>query len=330
LGDTVLTAIPESIAYVNRNRGIATEINFGLACFYAALNLFQFILLPLWLLPVNLMWAWMLVALGLLTNPFWSLIHEAIHDLFHPNRRVNACFGRFLAILFGSPFRILRMSHLVHHKLNRLPVEGTEYYDSEKGSKAAAAPGYYFQIFIGLYLVEILSPLYFFLPKLWLAGFKRRYLRPNSVSALLMDNWLRPEALREIRVDGLLTMSWLTLGFYCYGHNWPLLLMTLLGRGFLISFLDNIYHYETPVGDVFYAKNLQLAGPLPKMLLNFNFHGIHHVNPAIPWIQLPRAFEAQGGRFAGGYFAATLRQLHGPIALQDLPQGTPEVRIRPL
>jgi hypothetical protein len=44
---------------------------------------------------------------------YWSLIHEAIHDLFHPERRVNAFFGRALSILFGSPFQILRLSHLL-------------------------------------------------------------------------------------------------------------------------------------------------------------------------------------------------------------------------
>ena len=87
----------------------------------------------------------------------------------------------------------------------------------------------------------------------------------------------------------------------------------------MISFLDNVYHYETPVGDIFYAKNLRLAAPWSKLLLNFNLHGIHHINPAISWINLPQAFQVQNGEFQGGYFAAAWRQLHGPIALQDLP-----------
>ena len=213
------------------------------------------------------------------------------------------------------------MSHLLHHKLNRLPIEGTEYYDREKASSSGAAPGYYFQIFIGLYLVEILSPLYFFLPRRVLRLIKNRYIRPNSVSALLMDNWLRPEALREIRLDGFLTLLVLGLAFFCYGQMWWLLGLALLGRGFLISFLDNIYHYETPVSDVFFAKNLRLPGPLAKLLLNFNLHGIHHINPAIPWVHLPRAFAIQAGQFQGGYFTAALRQLHGPVAIQDLPHA---------
>ena len=63
--------------------------------------------------------------------------------------------------------------------------------------------------------------------------------------------------------------------------------------------------------------------------MNFNFHGIHHVNPTIPWLHLPHAFEAQAGHYYGGYFAAALRQLRGPIALQDLPHGAAAARIRP-
>lgn len=320
----------DAFAYAQRGRGIPSAVNLSLACFHAAVNVYQFIVLPLWLLPADRSWAWTLVPLALLTNPFWSLIHEAIHDLFHPSRRVNAIFGRLLAILFGSPFRIVRMSHLLHHKLNRMPAEGTEYFDRTRGSKAGAAPGYYFQILLGLYLVEILSPVYFLLPRAVLQGFKNRYIRAGTVSALLMENWLGKESLHEIRRDGVLTLSWLALAFYCYGENWLLLACVLLARGFLISFLDNIYHYETPVSDVFYAKNLRLPAPMTRLLLNFNLHGIHHVNPAIPWIHLPAAFDAQAGRFYGGYFAAAIRQLRGPIALQDLPHGTPAARIRPV
>lgn len=304
-----------------QSRGIPTAINFSLAVFYAAANLYQFFILPLWLLPVNTAWAWTLLPLAFLTNPFWSLIHEAIHDLFHPNRAINGFAGRLLAVLFGAPLRILRLSHLLHHKLNRLPVEGTEYFEKRTSSKVAAAPGYYFQILFGLYLVEVMSPLWFVLPRAWLQVFKDRFLPRDSVSGILMQNWLGAEALREIRIDGLLALSWLAISFFVYGTHWPILLAMVAARGFLISFLDNLYHYETPVGDIFYAKNLRLAAPLSKLLLNFNLHGIHHLNPAISWINLPQAFEVQKSEFQGGYFTAAWRQLGGPIALQDLPGG---------
>jgi len=325
-----LSASQQTAAYGGRDRGIPVWINLGLALLYVAVNVFQFVFLPLRLLPMDLAWAWTLLPLAFLTNPYWSLIHEAIHEMFHPNRSVNMFFGRLLAILFGAPFRILRLSHLVHHKLNRLPVEGTEYYDRSTSSKARAAPGYYFQILLGLYLVEVLSPVYFLLPRRRLLWCYQRFMRPDGVSGILMKNWLGAEALREIRFDGLLTLAWLALSFFCYGERWPLLLGALLARAVLISFLDNVYHYGTPVSDLFFARNLRLPGAAAKLLLNFNLHGVHHVNPAIPWIDLPRAFDAQGGKYQDDYFVAALRQLRGPIALQDLPQGSPELRVRPL
>jgi len=314
---------------VQRRSGAPQAINCALALFYVTINVVQFFVLPLWLLPRDPRWGWLLLPIALLTNPFWSLIHEAIHDLLHSNKSVNLFIGRLLAVMFGSPFRILRLSHLLHHKLNRMPVEGTEYYDRDKGTRAAAAPGYYFQILLGLYLVEVISPLYFFLPRRWLERCRERYLPAQSVSSILMQNWLGAESLREIRCDGALTMTWMVLAFYSYGPQWPMLLAALTARGLLISFLDNVYHYETAVSDVFFAKNLKLAKPLSALLLNFNLHGIHHINPAISWIDLPRAFEAQGGKFHGGYFTTALSQLRGPIALQDLPQGAPVLRVRP-
>jgi fatty acid desaturase len=324
-----LSASWESVAYANRGRGIPVTRNLGLAALYIVLNVYQFLLLPWLLLPSSLAWAWTLLPLALLTNPYWSLIHEAIHDLFHPSRSVNAFFGRFLSILFGAPFRILRMSHLVHHKLNRRPMEGTEYYDRATSTKTRAAPGYFFQILMGLYLVEVLSPGYFLLPRRLLAWAQKRFTRPDGVSGLLMQNWLGVAALREIRFDGLLTVSWLTLSFVCYGARWPLLAAVLLARAFLISFLDNVYHYATPVDDVFYARNLRLPAAGAKLLLNFNLHGVHHINPAIPWIDLPEAFDVEGGKYQDEYFAAAVSQLRGPIALQDLPRGAPALRVRP-
>ncbi len=89
-------------------------------------------------------------------------------------------------------------------------------------------------------------------------------------------------------------------------------------HGLFISFLDNVYHYRTPVNDIFYDSNLWLPGPCAKLLLNFNLHGIHHQNPAVPWNRLPLVFYEGAEIYHGNYFAAAPRQLNGPVALQDL------------
>ncbi len=305
----------QAAANVNRIPG---GMNVGLAITYGALNLGQYFILPACLLPSHLHWAWLLAPIALLNNPYWSLLHEAIHDLFYPDGRVNMFFGRALSVMFGSPFRILRLSHLLHHRLNRTPKEGTEFYDRSKTSRFKAAGGYFFQILGGLYLVEVLSPLPFFLPRAWLRRLVDRFINPETVSGILMQSWTRDEAIREIRIDGLLIVVEFGAALYLYGAFWPLLVAVLAARALLISFLDNVYHYRTPVGDIFYAKNLSLPPWLSTLLLNFNLHGAHHRQPAVPWRGLPFLFRDQGQVYQGNYFAAAIDQLHGPLALQDL------------
>ena len=308
-------------AVMDRKEAIPVAANFTLAACHAFVNIYQFFILPLWLLPRDLLWAWTLAPLMLLNNPYWSLIHEAIHDLFHPQKRINIFFGRALSVLFGSPFQILRLSHLLHHKLNRTPVEATEIYERGKGSFFMAACGYYFQILGGLYLVEILSPFLFYLPSGWLEKFRSRFIKAETVSGILMQNWSRKEVTREIRIDGLLIFVWFGAATIWYGVHWPLLIGALAARAFLISFLDNVYHYETPLNDIFYAANLRLPRTASRLLLNFNLHGIHHQNPAIPWRSLPGIFTETAKIFQGNYLTAAARQLRGPVAVQDLPQS---------
>jgi fatty acid desaturase len=309
---------------VQSNAGIPGKLNLSLALLYAVLHLYQFFFLPARLLPSDARWAWTLLPLALLNNPHWSLLHEAIHDMFHDVPRVNALFGRLLSVMFGAPFRILRLSHLLHHKLNRMPIEATEIYDREKVSAKSAAPGYYFQILGGLYLVELLSPLLFFLPRRFTETLRNRFVKPQSVSGILLHSWSRKAAVREIRTDGIIIVGWLAVSFYCYGHSWPLLVAVLAARAFFISFLDNVYHYRTPVGEIFYAKNLRLPVPAAGVLLNFNLHGIHHQHPTAPWTSLPALFRADGARYQGSYFSAAARQLLGPVAIQDLPPAVHE------
>jgi fatty acid desaturase len=80
-----------------------------------------------------------LVPLALASNPLWSLIHETIHDSFDPGARVNRAAGRALAIAFGSPWRILRTGHLLHHRFNRTALDRPDEFDPARASPARAA-----------------------------------------------------------------------------------------------------------------------------------------------------------------------------------------------
>lgn len=285
------------------------------------MNLFQLIVLPLVLLPRSGWWALTLLPIAALSNSFWSLTHEATHDNLHPVSSINRMAGRVLSVFFGSPFCVLRLSHLLHHKLNRSPVEGTELYDPHRSSRLRASVGYYFQILGGLYLLEVISPLPSLLPRRLLRFLEQRFFTRDTLSALLVRSLIKDEALRELRIDGFAILVLFGTGAYFYGRHWELLVIALMIRAFLISFLDNVYHYRTPVDDLFYANNLWLPQSLSKMLLYFNLHGIHHKNPAIPWIKLPEVFRKEAGQFGGHYFAAALLQLGGPVPVSELPRS---------
>lgn len=124
--------------------------------------------------------------------------------------------------------------------------------------------------------------------------------------------------LRQIGLCGAV-FALFALSAFCHGEHWPLLVGVLMVRAFLISFLDNVYHYRTPVNDC--SMPITFGSPqwLSRALLYFNLHGIHHRNPSLPWIVLPEAFGEASGRFGGNYFSAAIRQLNGPLALSQLP-----------
>jgi fatty acid desaturase len=306
------------------NALIPQASNLTLAGLYIVLNLCQFFILPLFLLPRSMHWALLLVPLALANNPFWALIHEAIHGQFNASRAVNSAFGRILSVSFGSSFRVLRWTHLSHHKFNRTVTEqGTEVYDPQETPRLLAALKYYFQIFGGLYLLEVLTPLAFLLPRALLQQFRPSLDSDSGQREWLMRNILTDEAIQEIRIDSVTVLLLFALIVLCYREHWRLLAGASIARAFLISFLDNVYHYATPLNFKGSGYNLWLPRTVSKALLYFNLHGVHHRHPNLPWIKLPQSYAQHDERFDCNYFRAAWWQLWGPLPLPQVTKSTP-------
>lgn len=265
-------------------------------------------------------WGLVLIPIAAFNNPLWALIHEAVHDLFSPSSRTNLRVGRLLAVFFGSPFQVLRLTHLSHHKFNRSPLEkGTEVYDPTRVSNLRATLEYFFYIFCGLYLLEVFSVFLFFLPErsfLQLGG--RLVDEGNVQEKWLARRFMDAKLVREIRTDGIAILSMFALSAFCYGAHWRVLVGLFTARMFLISFMDNVYHYGTTVNVTISGHNLWLPRVFSMLILNFNFHRVHHRNPAVPWTKLPELFAKHADRFDCGLLTGALNQLHGPITLSDL------------
>jgi fatty acid desaturase len=294
-------------------------LNLLLASAHVLVGVHVLFLLPMLLLPLSQAWAWTLLPAALLSNAMWSLLHETVHGAFHPNQRVNALAGRALAIAFGSPWRVLRVGHLLHHRYNRTTLDRQEVTGDWRRRDLRYTVGYYCQLLGGLYVAQVLSPIVFFLPAAVLRRAQARYCRHGTFRAHAAAQLIRPRALREIRTDGVIIVAMVAVSAWQYGSSAWMLLATFAARGFLISFLDYVYHYDTPVDDVRHGRNLRLAPPIARMLLHFNLHGVHHRHPNSPWWELPWLFESGEHRYDGSYLYHALRQLRGPIALKDIP-----------
>lgn len=296
----------------------AETLNLALAGGHVAANLYQFFVLPLVLMPGSAWWALTLLPLVALNNPLWSLTHETIHGNFHTSRTVKRLAGRVLGVVYGAPWRLVSVGHLLHHRFNRTPLNRLDSFEGGERPGLGARIGYYYKLFIGLYLHQVLSPLAFFLPRRVLAWARTRFLKPGTYSAHAFDALGRDAAIRELRIDGAIIYVLVGLSLAAYGAWWWLVPAILAARGFCISFLDYIYHYETPIDRLEHGYNLTLARPLAAALLNFNLHGVHHRYPALPWNALAEAFARDGGRYDGDYFEAAGNQLRGLVPLRRL------------
>ncbi len=296
------------------------------ACF-VSINLMQFFLLPLWLLPTDPRWGWLLLPVALSSLTFWALIHEAIHGSLSGSRRLNHLAGRLLAVAYGAPFQVLRRGHLLHHGLSRTPRDRSEVYDDARVSRAQAAPAYYFRLLGGLYVYEWLCVPLFLLPRRWIRAAGRRLAREDNVVALMAEKLTQAAVLREVRLDACAILLLFGFGFWVYGSQAWLLALALYGRALIVSLNDNAYHYATPLGETRYAMSLSLPGWLARLLLNFNYHGTHHRQPHLGWRDLPHAFAAERGSFQLGMGTALWRQLRGPIPLSALAGPMPQPRL---
>lgn len=290
-------------------------------------GLLQLLVLPLVLLPRSPAWGWILVPLVLLSTPFWSLIHESIHGSLVARRTVNDRWGRILAVLYGSPFTLLKAGHLLHHRYSRIR-DRSEIYDPATSSWGRAALGYYGRLFGGLYLLEVAAVLLAPLPAAALTRLAERLDSPDSVAGPMFQRLAQAKVLGQFRTDAAAIVALHTVAFAAYGTSGWMLLAALIGRALIISLSDNAYHYGTELNRPMEALNLRLPRTLERFALSFNLHAVHHRHPGLRWYELRGTFRRENGHYHRGWFTAAARQLRGPIGAPVPPTAKPALPVR--
>jgi fatty acid desaturase len=300
-------------------------LNLALLAIMASLTIGGLVVLPVWLLPIDARWGWLLVPIALLTNFFWALHHEAIHGGFHENRQRNQQAGRLMAVLLGSSFHLLRFGHLMHHQYNRNPIDRPDVYDPALTPRLRARVAFLGTLVFGLYFAEIAAPLACCLPRSAIRRIIDRVYRGDdpslaAIRVAALRQFLDRKRLRLIRTD--VVLAWMLIGgsAMAFGTYWPMLAGFLVGRGVMISVFDNVYHFGTPIDRPEFARNLWLPAPLRLLILNMNLHRLHHARPSLPWWELPAQFRAERDRYDAGLLRTALAQFVGPVAINQLPR----------
>lgn len=291
---------------------IPNKTNLAIGSAISLAILLQCLFLPLLLPDHPWIMALLVLILVPLNTPYWSLIHEAIHKNFHSGKKINEFAGRSMSVMFGASFHILRFGHLMHHQYNR--DWESEFYEADSGKRFLIHANHYFKMLGGLYLAEIiLTFLVAATPRVLLEKISFKLFPDEKHAQAVANSILKPATLLKIRIDALVILFFFAASFIAFAQNWPVLILLLLGRGLIISLMDNAYHYGTPLDNSIVAKELHVTSFISKFILHFNHHVTHHRNTRLPWTDLPRHREFQGNDYTESLAKALLTQFNGPL-----------------
>lgn len=256
--------------------------NLTLLLFFATINIFSASIVAYLLeyLPLQASAAINLLCLYAL----YTVNHEAVHRLVHPNRTVNNWVGRIAAVLEGTTFPLFRILHPQHHAFTNHPEYDPDYVIGRKPR---------------------------WLLPLWTLV---RLTHDNSfmINRRLWSN-KRPQLIEHLITVGL-QLS-VVIGAAWIGHLQDALwlwVIPLLVAGALIE-LTVAWAVHFPQESQHPLENTRIfKGQLLQILmLNQNYHIVHHLWPSIPWFRYGKAISLV------------------EVALLEHQNQTPKVPIKP-
>ena len=282
------------------------------------LNLMLALLIPatviglLWMASrLPLVWAFpsgLIVSFVLLSN--YALMHEATHDILHPDSRVNDTVGMILGWLFPLSFTVLKVTHTVHHCCNRTDHEMFDCYYPDDNRVVKWIQWYGLMFGLWWYLIPIGSLLLALAPG-WLHSPPFREARTTEV---LFDDFGEAE-IRRVRIETLLgILFWLCL-FAFLQVRWEVVLIAYAMFAFNWSTRQYVTHAFTPRNVRDGALNLRVSKLMGWVLLHGNWDRVHHQHPQLSWLHLPSRGKTEG--YDTGYWRHYRRLWAGPRPCQE-------------
>jgi beta-carotene hydroxylase len=194
----------------------------------------------------------------------FTVLHEAMHGIAHPNRTVNAFLGRLGGFPLTISFPLFRGVHYEHHSHTNDPVRDPDLI-------VAHTPRLLLPLWCLALVVEYRAK--FYGRRLW------RH-RGQLAEALAWDAVLVAVIVAALATDwiGALLVVWLV----------PAALAVLF-LGFSFDFLP---HYPYDTDRRYFDTRIYPGRALNALLLGQNYHLIHHLWTTIPWFRYRQVFDA--------------------------------------
>jgi fatty acid desaturase len=244
------------------------------------------------------------VIYGFVMNTGYALCHEAEHEMFHPDKKVNDLCGAIVTLFFPGSFQLRRQGHIGHHLRNRTDDEAFDLYF--EGENPVWKWLQFYGILTGFFwFMIVLSNFIAVVNPKWLA----RATSLDRPTAALQET-LNPKYFRLIQLEAFLVL--LLHGSMIYFFKIPVLhyFAVLCGFGFIWSTLQYIHHYDTPRDVQKGALNVRTWRIFDLVWLNHHWHLNHQLSPTVPWIYLPTLSEP--GNEPVPFWKAYFRQWRGP------------------
>jgi fatty acid desaturase len=237
-------------------------------------------------------------------------MHEATHDILHPEPLVNDMVGMVLGWLFPLSFTVLKVTHTVHHCCNRTDHEMFDCYYPDDNRLVKWIQWYGLMLGLWWYLIPIGSLLLAVAPD-WLHSPPFRQARTTEV---LFDDFGKHE-IRRLRIETALGILFWILLFLGLQLRWEAVLIAYAMFAFNWSTRQYVTHAFTPRNVRDGALNLRVSRPMGWLLLNGNWDRVHHQHPHVPWLYLSSI--GRHGGYDTGYWRHYWRLWAGPRPCQE-------------
>jgi fatty acid desaturase len=209
----------------------------------------------------------------------------------------------------------------MHHRLNRHDFDRPEQLKPGTSWPRAAA-AYYFKLLGGHAAASALAaPIMGAMPGLALDLAPIAGPEEERLKAAARHYFFQPRRRRRIQSDAMICLLLIGLAFFAWGAHSLIFVAAFAARWMVLSLLDNMPHYGTAMDGGFDGHNMKAPRPLRWLILNQNFHGLHHRSPHLPWFELPAQFESSGEGYSADWLTALLAQLRGPVELEPTALG---------